>query len=154
MACWLTVESAANWEADRQNGFKYLGISDYRVKRATSVKQRDLIFVYIPSPWVAFSDIRIAEKDGVGRSDHVKNYDIVCYAGIFTEPLVTLPRASWVPLSAVRDHLSFGRHPSAGMQNSFRPLSVRDALIILNRFRASEPQTDMSAVETRLADMK
>jgi hypothetical protein len=41
MKTWLAVESRKNWDADRANGFRYLGISESRVKRAKQVKAGD-----------------------------------------------------------------------------------------------------------------
>ena len=150
MKTWLAVESAANWNADRGNGFRYLGIAESRVQKAKQVKTGDLVFIYIPSPVRAFADIRVVSKDGIGKSEHLMKYDVVCYTGLFTEPLVAVEKAQWLPLAAVRDHLSFGRYPAAGMRVSFREITLSDARVITRSFKRSFPAVQTQQIDERL----
>ena len=147
MQTWLAVESLSSWTTDEKNGFRYLGISDTRVERAKGVKAGDILFIYIPSPVRAFADIRLITKDGVGKNDHLRAYDVVCYTGIFTKPLVSIERPNWLPITSVKDHLTIGRLPAAGMRVSFRQIPAADGQTISAFFKNLSPSVDLRPVE-------
>src|SRR5580765_2720578 len=75
---WMAVESLHNWQADKVNSFNFTGLASSREARASHVKKGDLVFIYASSAYCAFADIRIAQKDGVGRSAHSREYDLPC----------------------------------------------------------------------------
>ncbi len=152
MNSWLAVESNANWHADRTNGFKFLGIAERRMGTAKRVKTGDVVFIYLPRPVRAFADIRLVEKDGVGKHPHLMHYDIACYAGIYTRSLVKVEKENWLPLAAVRDNLSFGRQPSAGMRVSFRQITSQDAAVLVGKYRKSFPSVNTKPVQDLFTD--
>lgn len=122
------MESFANWQADQADQFSYLGIAETRVARAKLVQAGDVIFTYVPKPIGAYSGVRLATAAGLHRSAHTRNYDIPCYTGLRTRPVMSPPRSAWLPFGEVRDYLTFGRHPGGGMRVSFREVTKADAL--------------------------
>ena len=154
MKIWLAVESLENQLADKRNSFRFLGIAASRVSRARDVKAGDVVFIYVPTPVRAFADIRIVEKDGLGRTNHVMNYDIPCSSGIFTKPLVPIERQHWLPLAIAKEHLSFGHRQASGMRNSFREILLSDARTLLRSFGLAYPDLKLDAAERVLLQSK
>jgi hypothetical protein len=150
MRTWLALESLANWAADRSNGFRFLGIAEKRITRAKQAQAGDFIFVYVPSPIRAFADIRIVDKDGITKSAHAHKYDIPCYAGIATRPAVLLEKSNWLPLTAVRDKLSFGSSPAAGMRVSFKEINRSDASVLISNFHNRLPDAEKEHLRSLL----
>lgn len=143
---WMAVESLRNWQADSNNHFRFLGVSEFSAQRAKDVKRNDLIFVYVPKPKSAFADIRLALKDGLHRSPHTRVYDVPCYGGLVTKPLVVLDPEVWLPIKSIIGGLSF-IHLAAGWGNalrrSFRKLKESDAKTILNAMHDANQQSGL-----------
>lgn len=150
---WMAVESRHNWQADAKNEFRFLGVSEFSAQRATEVKRDDVMFVYVSKPKSAFADIRVALKDGLHRSPHTKAYDVPCYGGIVTKPLVVLEMETWLPIKTIIGGLSF-LHLAPGWGNalrrSFRKLKGSDAQTILNAMTKLNPGTSFDHIRQHI----
>ncbi len=149
----MAIETKFNWEKDKKNGFRFLGVSEYKVGRAKLVSAGDVIFVYVPSPQCSFSDIRMAVKDGAHNSPQTREYDVPCYAGLITESVVALDPEKWLSIKGLIGALSFLRPvPKWGiaLQNSFREITAKDAAVIVNGMSKLNPEADWSHVRGQI----
>ena len=71
----MAIESRSNWAADKGNAFRFTGVSEYSSRAAAKVRKSDLLFMYVPSPASAFSDVRRVLKNGLARSPHTGAYE-------------------------------------------------------------------------------
>ena len=151
------MESKRNWEADKRIDFTFTGITERRTVSAKNVKAGDLLFMYVPTPYCAFADIRIAVKDGIHRSLHTREYDVECYRGLMTAPLIALEEKQWVSLAGFVWDLSFARMTRSSstkwghaMRVSFRKLTRADGEVIIRKMAERQPNFDWVSVRAKL----
>jgi hypothetical protein len=150
---WMAVESLHNWRADERNGFRFLGVSEFAVDRAKQVQRGDCVFVYVSSPRSAFSDVRLVIEDGLHRSPHVTAYDVPCYAGLTTAPLVVLEREQWLPIRTIINGLSCVQFKAGwgnALRRSFRSIRSADAQTILCGMERLSPSLPWNKTRTML----
>lgn len=126
---YLSVQSKHNWDADRENNFVYLGLSEARHRRGSMTRAGDMIVTYITQPYCAFADIRRIVGTGLLRSEHNAQYDVPCSIGLATEPVLVLPSHNWIRIRSILNELELTRGKRFWgnvMRNSFRVLSEED----------------------------
>jgi hypothetical protein len=132
---WMAIESLHNWRADQRNEFRFIGVSEFAVERAKEVKRGDFVFVYVPLPRSSFSDVRLILKAGVHRSPQTSMYDVPCYAGLITKPLLVLEDGKWLPIRSIIGGLSFVSLKAGwgnALRRNFRKVTMSNAETILS----------------------
>jgi hypothetical protein len=132
------VESLHNWRADNRNGFRFTGVTEFRSNTASAARKGDLVFIYVPYPRCAFSDVRRVTKDAISRSSHSRAYDIPCSRGLITESVAALDERDWPQAKTLVGKLSFikaSRRWGNVFLTSFRQISEADALLIAKAMR-------------------
>jgi hypothetical protein len=150
-AFWMAIETIDNWEVDRKNGFCFLGIVEYRIAKAHKVRAGDFIFVYVPSPYSGFADVRRVEVDGVRPSSHARLYSVACSRGVATSPVISLDPAQFTLMRRLIGRLTFVRPgPLWGnsIRSSFRSIVASDASEILAEMAASNPELNWARVQS------
>jgi hypothetical protein len=146
---WMAIESLNNWVADKGNSFRFTGVTGHRTRLAGSVKEGDLIFMYIPSPHSSFSDLRRVVTSGLSRSVHAREYDIPCSLGVNTMSIIELDPKIWVRIAPLVGKLSFLKIvPRWGyaLRTSFREITPPDARVIVQAMAKAKPDRCWSSV--------
>jgi len=154
---WMAIESYSNWVADKENGFRFTGVTEYRSTNAARVNKNDMVFIYVPSPECAFSDVRRVMQGGLSRSSHAAEYDIPCSQGILTASLIVLDENKWVPIKKLVGKLSFIRLTvkwGYALRHSFRELNPDDAALIVNQMAAVAPSSRWPGIMAEISVAK
>jgi hypothetical protein len=127
-----------NWLVDRENDFSIFGLSRRYAKTGNQVGEGDLLFCYVPSRKSAFSDIRRIKARGVTPVKGTTKYLMTASFYLKTEPIIVLEPERWLSIHCLLEELELTRgrqHWRNMLLTSIRPLSERDAQILLTRMR-------------------
>jgi hypothetical protein len=140
---WLIVERLENWQADRDAGFSFFGLTPRHKTVSSQITNGDIVYCYVSSGISAFSDIRVVREGGIKKIKFDSIHDI--YDRIFayyftTSPLLVLPREKWIPLSQLVSALELTKERTpaslrAIFQTSIRKLSQADADLLAQRMK-------------------
>jgi hypothetical protein len=144
---WVLTGSPGNFEATRERGFSVIGLKERNRGRALLIEPDDRIVLYVTQVKAFGASIRVTgelyeERTKVwpgkpGKAD--------VYPWRFpTEPEVVLDEESWVPaeqLVGALEHIAKWpeEHWTLAFQGQIRPVSERDADVLLERLRAAAP---------------
>ena len=135
MNYWIFVETYHNWQEDKQNSFRYLGI-DLKKFYLRKLKKGDQIFTYIPKI-KKISDQREILSDEVVDIPDGFNYDKIFTKCISTKLVKLLPEENWIKFDEVINELEiFATSKSPGFKLLNAPLKLNsfDVKILSNIF--------------------
>ena len=105
---FLVVENRENWEIDRSNGFRVLGVSDRFYKTANKIREGDQILTYLTKD-SAFVGLRTVEADGVVKADNPNRYDRTLEWEIRTRPDIELEDSAWIKAYSCLEEIDLTR---------------------------------------------
>ncbi len=131
---WLFAENEFNRYQDEINDYKYLGISENKLKKR-NFNKGDLIFVYI-SKIKKFSDIRKISSDNIVNLPNSFSYDKKYDLAIQTKLVKKLNRENWIDSYPIFKKLELMRNNSIGFMLLNCPiiLDEKDSKEIMNAF--------------------
>lgn len=141
MTTWMIVERLENWQSDKTNGFKYLGLEERHVGRARNMTAGDELVIYIASRVSAFADLRTVVDGKIVESKRLFNrlstYDTPYPYAIETAPKLTLPPDQWVSIKPLLSQLEFigDGNWRLALRTAIRRLSPEDAVKITTAMR-------------------
>jgi EVE domain len=144
---WVLTGSPENFAATRERGFSVIGLKERNRARALLIEPRDRIVFYITRVKAFAGSIRIIGELFEDRSKiwPGKPGKADIYPWRFeTEPEVILDEEAWVPaeqLVGSLEHIAKWpeEHWTLAFQGQIRPVSERDADVLLERLRAAAP---------------
>jgi hypothetical protein len=144
---WVLTGSPGNFDATRERGFSVIGLKERNRARALLIEPDDRIVLYVTQVKAFGGSIRVTgglyeERTKVwpgkpGKAD--------IYPWRFpAEPEVVLDEDAWVPaeqLVGALEHIAKwpAEHWTLAFQGQIRPVSERDAEVLLERLRAAAP---------------
>jgi hypothetical protein len=100
---WIFVESLENWNEDKKNGFKYIGI-DLKKLNKRKISAGDIFFTYI-SKEKKFSDCRIIVSAKSELTPNSFNYSKKYTNCIKTKIIKQLEQKNWLDFEGIKDLL-------------------------------------------------
>jgi hypothetical protein len=144
---WVLTGSPGNFDATRERGFSVIGLKERNRARALLIEPDDRIVLYVTQVKAFGGSIRVTgglyeERTKVwpgkpGKAD--------IYPWRFpAEPEVVLDEDAWVPaeqLVGALEHIAKwpAEHWTLAFPGQIRPVSERDAEVLLERLRAAAP---------------
>jgi hypothetical protein len=144
---WVLTGSPENFAATRERGFSVIGLKERNRARALLIEPDDRIVLYVTRVKAFGGSIRVI---GELFEDRAKVWPgkpgkADAYPWRFpTEPEVVLDEEAWVPaerLVGSLEHIAKwpSEHWTLAFQGQIRPVSERDADVLLERLRAAAP---------------
>jgi hypothetical protein len=144
---WVLTGSPENFAATRERGFSVIGLKERNRARALLIEPDDRIVLYVTRVKAFGGSIRVT---GELFEDRAKVWPgkpgkADAYPWRFpTEPEVVLDEEAWVPaerLVGSLEHIAKwpSEHWTLAFQGQIRPVSERDADVLLERLRAAAP---------------
>jgi predicted RNA-binding protein len=144
---WILTGSPENYEATKARHFAVVGLKERNRNRALQIERGDRIVLYITRVMAFAGSVRVEGELYEDRSKiwPGKPGKADSYPWRFeTSPEVVLEQSEWVPASSLVDKLEhIGKWPREhwrlAFQGQIRPVSERDARILLDRMHAGAP---------------
>jgi hypothetical protein len=144
---WVLTGSPANFAATREHGFSVIGLKERNRARALQIAPGDRIVFYVTEVKAFGGSILVTGELFEDRSKvwPGKPGKADIYPWRFeTEPEVVLEEEAWVPaeeLVGALEHIAKwpAEHWTLAFQGQLRPVSDRDAEVLLERLRAAAP---------------
>jgi hypothetical protein len=144
---WVLTGSPANFAATREHGFSVIGFKERNRARALQIAPGDRIVFYVTEVKAFGGSILVTgelfedrAKVWPGKPGKADTYPW----RFATEPEVVLEEEAWVPaeeLVGALEHIAKwpAEHWTLAFQGQLRPISDRDAEVLLERLRAAAP---------------